>query len=182
MLAHRFRKLDNAPMKSRGLLRWLAVLAAIGCLAGCGSSGNKAATTHSPRASTSAASGLSTATQKLIAADWTAFFDAKTPVARRIVLLQDGPVFASLIRAQAHSSLASSASAKVTKVTVESATKAKVIYSILVAGSIGLSNQSGVAVYQAHTWKVGLASFCGLLSLENGGSTKKLPSVCKSTG
>jgi hypothetical protein len=169
-------------MKAQVSLCWLTALAAIGGLAGCGSSGAKAGTTHSPKASTSAASGLSTATQKLIAADWTAFFDAKTPVARRVSLLQDGPVFASLIRAQAHSSLASSASAKVTKVTVQSATKAKVTYSILVAGSIGLSNQSGVAVYQDRTWKVGLASFCGLLTLENGGSTKKLPSVCKGAG
>jgi len=34
-------------------------------------------------------------------------------------------------------------------------------------------------VYQNGTWKVGDASFCGLLTLENGG---KAPSVCSSAG
>ena len=165
-------------MKSQGLFCWLAALAAIAGLAGCGSSGNKAGATSS----TSAASGLSTATEKLIAADWTAFFNAKTPVARRISLLQDGPVFASLIRVQAHSTLASLATAKVTQVTVESATKAKVAYSIVVSGQAGLGHQTGVAVYQDHTWKVGLASFCGLLHVESSFTGTKVPAACASAG
>ena len=37
-----------------------------------------------------------------------------------------------------------------------------------------------MAVYQDGTWKVGLASFCGLLALENGGKTSGLPAACKS--
>jgi hypothetical protein len=39
-----------------------------------------------------------------------------------------------------------------------------------------------VAVLQGGTWKVGLASFCGLLTLENNGKTSGLPSVCKIAG
>jgi hypothetical protein len=88
-------------------------------------------------------------------------------------------VFASVIKSMAGSSLASEASAKVTKVTVVSSTQAKVTYSILVSGQTALANQIGTAVYQDGTWKVGVASFCGLLALENGGSTKSLPAACK---
>ena len=79
-------------------------------------------------------------------------------------------------------SLASGIGAKVTKVTMVSPSQAKVTYSILIGGQPALSNQSGVAVYQDGTWKVGLASFCGLLALENGGKTSGLPAACKSAG
>jgi hypothetical protein len=85
-------------------------------------------------------------------------------------------MFGSIISKQAGSSLASSASAKVTKVTVTSPTQAKVTYDVLLGGSPALSGQSGVAVKQGGTWKVGAASFCGLLKLEQ---TPGLPSVCK---
>jgi len=64
-------------------------------------------------------------------------------------------------------------------VTLTSATQASVIYSILLLGSPvpGLTNTKGVAVLQNGTWKVGDASFCVLLTLENGGTP---PAVCKS--
>jgi hypothetical protein len=113
-----------------------------------------------------------------IKTNWVAFFDAKTPVAKRISLLQNGTLFASLIRAQASSPLALLATAKVSKVTLTGTSQAAVTYDILAGGQVGLSNQAGVAVYQDGTWKVGLASFCGLLRLENGGSSDKLPASC----
>jgi hypothetical protein len=91
-------------------------------------------------------------------------------------------VFASVLKAQSGSTLASSATAKVTKVTLVSATQAKVTYSILIGGQPALSNQTGTAVLQGGTWKVGLASFCGLLTLENSGKTSGLPAACKSAG
>jgi len=96
-----------------------------------------------------------------VTADWQAFFDAKTPVARRVELLQNGQVFAAVIKAQAGSALASSASAKVTKVTLVSPAQAKVTYSILVGGTPELKNQTGAAILQDGRWKVGDASFCG---------------------
>lgn len=117
-----------------------------------------------------------------IKANWEAFFNPKTPVAKRVSLLQDGQMFASVIKSQAGSGLASSASAKVTKVTLVSPTQAKVTYSILVGGQPALSNQTGVAIKQGSTWKVGVASFCGLLAVENGGKTTGLPAACKSAG
>jgi hypothetical protein len=140
--------------------------------------------TASPALGTSAlaAAYSSSSTQSVIAANWTAFFNPKTPVAKRISLLQDGQEFATIIKSQASSSLAAQASAKVTKVTLISATQAKVIYTILENGKPALSNQAGVAVLQDGIWKVGIASFCSLLALENGGNTASLPAACKTAG
>ncbi len=162
----------------RTLSRILLACALTAGIAACGSSG----TSSAPASPSASASASGPATQATIAANWAAFFNPKTPVAKRVGLLQDGQTFAQIIKAQAVSSLASSATAKVTKVTLVSATQAKVTYSILVSGQPALPNQSGVAVDQGGTWKVGLASFCGLLTLENGGKTSSLPAACKSAG
>jgi hypothetical protein len=166
-------------------------------LTACGSSGtgssasstppaspaaSSAGTTVSASASSSAPAAASSAAAATIAANWTAFFNAKTPVAQRISLLEDGQEFAAVIKSQAGGGLAAAATAKVTRVTVTSASQATVVYNILVAGQAALSNQSGTAVLQAGTWKVGLASFCGLLSLEAGGKTSGLPAPCKTVG
>jgi hypothetical protein len=45
-----------------------------------------------------------------------------------------------------------------------------------------LTSQSGVAVLQDGTWKVGTATLCGLLALNAGGNTKSLPAACQSAG
>jgi hypothetical protein len=119
------------------------------------------------------------ATESVIARNWTEFFSATTSLAKRISLLQDGQMLAPVLRAQARSSFAAGASAKVLKVTILSPTQAQVSYTILVGGKPVLARQTGIAVYQDHTWKVGLASFCSLLALENGGKTTGLPAVCK---
>jgi hypothetical protein len=161
-------------------------------LAACGSSSSNSSSGASPSSSSASATSASTsasasapagssAAGQAISANWTAFFDAKTPVAKRVSLLQDGQAFASVIKSQAGTGLASEATAKVTKVTVTSPTQATVTYSILVGGQPALSGQAGTAVLQGGTWKVGLASFCGLLTLENGGKTG-LPAACNSAG
>jgi hypothetical protein len=121
-----------------------------------------------------------TAAINAVTTNWQAFFNAKTPVSKRVSLLQDGSQFQSIIQAQAGSGLAALATAKVTHVTLNSPTQATVIYNILVSGTPQLKNQTGVAVLQNGTWKVGVASFCGLLTLENAGKTSGLPAACKS--
>jgi hypothetical protein len=163
-------------------------------LAACGSGSSNSSSGASPSSSSASATSAPTSTStstsapagssaagQAISANWTAFFDAKTPVAKRVSLLQDGQAFASVIKSQAGTGLASEATAKVTKVTVTSPTQATVTYSILVGGQPALSGQAGTAVLQGGTWKVGLASFCGLLTLENGGKTG-LPAACNSAG
>jgi hypothetical protein len=96
------------------------------------------------------------------------------------MLLQDGPQFAAVIKSQSGSGLAALATAKVTNVTVNSPTQATVKYEILVGGTPELKNQTGTAVLENGTWKVGLTSFCGLLIIENAGKTSGLPAACKS--
>jgi hypothetical protein len=129
---------------------------------------------------TSSAPAGGTATINAITTNWEAFFNAKTPVSKRVSLLQDGQQFQSVIQAQAGSGLAALATAKVTHVTVNSPTQATVKYDILVSGTPELKNQTGVAVLQNGTWKVGVTSFCGLLTIENAGKTAGLPAACKS--
>jgi hypothetical protein len=129
------------------------------------------AATGSSAAPTSSGSG----TTAQIAANWQAFFDGQTPAAKKVPLLQNGQKFAALIKAQAGSGMASTSGAKVTAVAVNSATSATVRYDITVSGSPVLSNQTGTAVYQDGTWKVGDVSFCQLLKLQDNGKT---PSVC----
>ena len=153
-------------------------------LAACSSSSStpKASSSSTPAASPSTSSGSSatSADTKEITTNWEAFFNAKTPVAKRVSLLQDGPTFSSIITSQAGSGLAATATAQVSKVTLITSSEAQVTYDILVSGTPELKNQNGTAVLQDGTWKVGVASFCGLLTLENGGSTSSLPAACKS--
>ena len=181
-------KLDNVCVITRRSVSWI-LLACTACLgvAACSSSSSSppaaspsATPSASSTSSTSSASSAASADEKAITTNWTAFFNPKTPVAQRVKLLQDGPAFASVISAQAGSALASSASAQVVKVTVITTSEAAVTYNVLLDGTPALKNQAGTAVYQDGMWKVGVGSFCGLLSLENAGKTSGLPSVCKS--
>jgi hypothetical protein len=164
-------------------------------LAACGSSGSGSTSPSSaaapvssgpvssaPAAVSSSAPAASSAAASTIATNWTTFFNAKTPAAQRASLVEDGQDFLTIIKAQSSSPLASAATAKVTKVTVTSPTQATVVYDIVISGQAALSNQSGTAVLQAGTWKVGLASFCGLLTLEAGGKATGLPAQCKTAG
>ena len=177
-IARETGKLENVWVNTRRFVSWILLVSAIGGgLAACSS--GTSTTSAPPAAAPSATSpgSSSTGAASAITTNWEAFFNPATPVAKRVSLLQDGQAFASVITAQAGSSLASQATAKVDKVTVTTPTQAKVIYTILLAGTPALKNQSGVAVNEGGTWKVGLKSFCGLLTLENGNTP---PAVCKS--
>jgi hypothetical protein len=139
------------------------------------------AAVSSPAASSAVASSPGQAAsgnaKAQITSNWEAFFNGQTSAAKKIALLENGQKFASVINAQAGSGLASSAGAKVTAVVVNSPTKATVSYDITLSGATALANQTGTAVYQDGTWKVGDVSFCQLLKLENAGTA---PSVCSS--
>jgi len=176
---------------SRVAVSLLAATAAAGiALTACGSSGGPGNTTSTPaiaptpQSSAPAGGGEPTSGTGAVAAiksNWATFFNAKTPTKRRIALLQDGDKVAAVIKAQSGSSLAATASAKVTHVTLTGTSQASVTYSIYVGGQAALPNQSGVAVYQNGKWKVGLVSFCGLLKIENAGKSSGLPAACKGT-
>jgi len=180
-------------MNSRGhiwqLVGTCALAALTITLGACGGSSSPSSAGSSAPAGTSSAAPTSPATSAAastnagaapaITLNWEAFFSAKTSDSKRVALLQDGTQFASVIKSQSGSSLAALATAKVTNVTVNSATQATVKYDILVGGTPELKNQTGTAVLQNGTWKVGVASFCGLLTIENAGKTSGLPAACK---
>lgn len=165
-----------------------ALLVALGlALTACSSGGSgpsKSPSTQpaTPSSSPSTPAGAEPSTGSgataAIEANWATFFNAKTPIARRLALLQDGQALAPVIKAQAGSSLALLATSKVSNVSLTGTNQASVTYTIYVGGKPALANQSGVAVYQDGVWKVGLVSFCGLLKLENGGKTAGLPAAC----
>jgi hypothetical protein len=162
----------------------VAGLALAAAITACSSSSSNSSSSTTPTAAaTSAASSPvasstpagsssgtgSAATITTIKKNWETFFNGKTPAATKEGLVQDGQKFASVIKSMAGSALAQTASASVQSVTVTSPTQATVKYSILVSGAPVLQGQKGSAVYENGTWKVGLGSFCALLTLQNGG-------------
>lgn len=125
--------------------------------------------------SSGAGSGSSSAATATIKSNWEKFFKGSTPNSERVSLLQNGQTFAKTISAM--SALGSSASAKVSSVQVTSSKRATVTYTVYLGKTAALPNAKGVAVLENGTWKVSDASFCQLLTLQNGG---KAPSVCSS--
>ena len=154
----------------------------------CSSSNSSSSTTASTPAAppTSSSAPASTggepttgaAAIAAIKANWATFFNINTPTARRVALLQDGPALAPVLAAQAKITLAQGSSAKATSVTLTVTGQASVTYNILISGHLALGHQGGLAIYENGVWKVGLASFCGLLKLEAAVSSLKLPPQC----
>jgi hypothetical protein len=169
------------------LARRLILAAALGLaltatVAACSSSSSSSppAATSSPAttpASSAPASSSTASAAAEITANWEKFFSSSTPTSERVALLQNGSKFTAAITALSKLPLASGIGAKVTAVTVKSPTSATVTYSITGNGSTLLSGQSGTAVYEDGTWKVGDASLCGLFKLVPGGT---VPSACNS--
>ena len=183
------------PLARRITLAPTLVVALALTVAACSSSGSSTSAATSPSSSSAPAAPSSapsssareqpehrvnSAAVAQITANWEKFFSSSTPVAEKATLLQNGSTFEAAIKAFANFPLASSLGAKVTAVTVNSATSATVTYSITTSsGSTLLPNQQGTAVYQDGVWKVGDASLCGLFKLIPGGT---VPSTCSSAG
>ena len=132
----------------------------------------------SPSASaTASGTGSSSGAVGQITANWVAFFNPSTPNATRVTLLQNGSAFSSAISSFSSNPLAAGISAKVTAVTLTSSTQATVKYDIDgPGGTTLLANQTGTAVLEGGSWKVGDTSFCALLHLAGG----TIPSACSS--
>lgn len=155
---------DLAAQRSRRFAargrRWRAPIVAMALallLASCSSSSSGPPASNIPN---------NAATRARIATNWRAFFAGSTAASRKIALLENGQSFAAIIGGQAASPLAKSVTATVSKVTVVAPARATVRYSLSLGGKPALTDQDGVAVLQGGTWKVGTASFCALLTLE----------------
>jgi hypothetical protein len=178
----------RSPLVARRILVPAVGLALAAALAGCSSSSSPSATTSASSTATHAASPVGPATPvpastssssavAEITANWEKFFNSSTPTAQRVALLQNGSTFATAISGL--SGLVSKLGAKVTNVTLNSATTATVTYNLTAGGSSLLTGQTGTAVLENGVWKVGDASLCGLLKLVPGGT---VPSACSSAG
>jgi hypothetical protein len=151
------------------------------------SSSSTPAASSAPATTASAAAGTPTAsspagsaaTIAAIKTNWEEFFSSSTPNSKRVELLQNGQSFASAVKSFSSSPLASAVSAKVDSVTVTSPTQATVKYDLTAAGQSVASGATGVAVLQDGVWKVGDASFCGLLKEGSSFLNIPLPSACK---
>jgi len=165
----------------------LALAAAVAACSSSSSSSSSSAPASSPPASSAPASSAPASTTPAvtntaaavaeITANWEKFFSSSTPLAEKVRLLQNGDTFSAAISGL--TSLVSGLGAKVTSVTVTSATAAAVGYNLTSNGSSLLSGQTGTAVYEDGIWKVGDSTLCSLLALVPGGS---VPAACSSAG
>ena len=114
-----------------------------------------------------------------IKANWVKFFSSSTPNSERVALLENGQTFTSAIKSFSSSSLASAVTSKVDSVTLNSATQANVKYDLDAAGQSVASGQTGTAVLQNGTWKVGDDVFCGLLKQGATLLGMTVPAACK---
>ena len=141
--------------------RLALLLVAALALAACGS-------THK------STTGSTAAAQAQIRSAYEKFFSPKSSLSERVALLQNGPRFKPVVKGFASNPLAKSVTVDVSSVTLQPGSKAKVVYQVKFAGT-SLPKQTGTAVRQGGTWKLGDASLCKLVALS--GST---PSACKS--
>jgi Tfp pilus assembly protein PilV len=132
-------------------------------LAGCGGSSYTSTT----------GSGAGAQAQAQIKSAYEKFFSGKTPVSDRVAVLQNGPKFRGLVTSFASNPLAKNVSVTVSSVTLRDAVFARVVYTVKLGGS-ALPKQTGTAVRENGTWKVGDASLCKLVSLQ-----RSTPSVCR---
>jgi hypothetical protein len=135
---------------------------------------SSAPASSAPASSAPASAGNSAAVAQ-ITTNWEKFFNSSTPNSERITLLQNGSAFAPAISGL--TSLVSNLGAKVTGVTLTSATTATVKYNLTSGGSTLVTGQTGTAVLENGVWKVADTTLCGLIKLVPGGTE---PSACSS--
>jgi hypothetical protein len=167
-------------MAGRIFLTPALALTAAAALAACSSGGSPSATTTAGGTASASVNAADATAQ--IKANWQEFFASGTANDKRVGLLQNGTAFATAIKTLEANPLASTVSAKVDSVTLTSATKAKVKYDLTAAGQTVAKGQSGTAVYENGTWKVGDDVFCGLLNEGAAMLNIKVPAACSSAG
>ncbi len=173
------RRIALAPALALALALTAAACSSSGArVSSAGSSSSSAPASSGAPSSSSTAAGNAAAVAQ-ITANWEKFFNSDTPVSEKVTLLQDGNVFQSAVNTFIDFPLASGLRAKVTHVTLDSATTATVKYDLTANGQELLPGNTGKAVLQGGAWKVGDGSLCGLFRLIPGGT---VPSACSSVG
>ena len=115
------------------------------------------------------------AAQAQIKSAYEKFFSGKTSMSDRVAAAPErAEVQAGRPGASRATRSRRTSSVTVSSVTLQGADKAKVVYTVKLGGA-ALPKQTGTAVRQNGTWKVGDASLCRLVALQG-----SAPSVCKS--
>ncbi|WP_406860026.1 hypothetical protein ABZO31_06380 [Streptomyces sp. HUAS MG47] len=99
-----------------------------------------------------------------ITKNWTAFFDAQTPVDERVRVLENGEQMRPVLTAFAADPNAARASAKVNAIAFTSADKAAVTYDLLISGTPAVPDSKGTSVLQDGVWKVSVQTLCALVN------------------
>jgi hypothetical protein len=172
---------ENSAGTSRGVGRRaylvpasLVVALALTGAAGCSSSKKAPAVTTTSSAQAAGANSGSAADVAAIKNAYMLLFAESTPIDTSVSLLQDGAEFRDTLVSESKTSYAKQASVTVSKVTVTSANRASVVFSVLLNNSPVLPNQPGYAVRDGGHWKVAGATFCGLLTAQG-----NPPAACK---
>lgn len=151
----------------------VAVLAVAG-VSGCSSSKKPTAAATTTSSAPAATGGGSAADVAAIKNAYVMLFAPSTPIDTSVSLLQDGTEFRDTLVSEGKTTYAKQASVEVSKVTVTSANRATVTFSVLLNKSPILPNQTGYAVREGGHWKVAGATFCGLLTAQG-----NPPAACK---
>ncbi|MFF0746225.1 hypothetical protein ACFYVL_38115 [Streptomyces sp. NPDC004111] len=106
-----------------------------------------------------------TAAEREVARNWTAFFAPATPLAQKAKYLENGTLLKPLLLSFSNDKRGGQSSAKVKNVRFNSATQATVTYDLLLNGTPVLPNSQGTAVLQDDVWKVSVKSLCALVEL-----------------
>ena len=99
-----------------------------------------------------------------IKAAYTSFFSTKGSAGAHVALLQNGSKFAPYIQQLLLNPNAGDVSATVSKVTLQGADKAVVVFTVKLGG-FSLADRTGGAVLQGGKWKVSSGTLCALIAL-----------------
>jgi len=171
--------IDSSPPTVRAArcraLALAGLLAVAAATSGCTGSKSKPSPSGAPTPTgTDVANGVGDAAATEVTTAYLRFFDPTVAEAQKLELIQDGTAFSQAISQQSRSEFAKAGSVHVNKVTVTSANRATVIFTLLLDGKASLPNETGYAVRENGKWKVSGATFCGVLSAQGAP-----PPVCK---
>lgn len=150
-------------------------LAGCAVLAGCGSSHHTAATSPASTPPGTQTVTATSADERAIVAVYTSFIEPGVPISKKVGMVQDGAAFQPAMESLSQSDFAKIVTVTVSKVTIDSANKATVIFSLQLTGQgTVVPNATGYAIRDHGTWKIAGATLCQLLQAND----PKLPAPC----
>jgi hypothetical protein len=110
------------------------------------------------------------AARAAIVASWEKFINKSSTVPERLALLESADVLTEAINLAAKNPVLGQADSKVKDVIFTAKDRARVIYDVIIGGSVALPDSEGIAVLVGTDWKVSKSTFCALAALAVGGS------------